>query len=95
MVFCFFSFAMSIIWIWMTANLLIDLFDLFGIVTKIPPTLLGLTILAWGNSVGDLTTDLSIAKKGFGEMAITGCYAGPLFNTLFGFGITTLKANFE
>jgi sodium/potassium/calcium exchanger 6 len=95
MVFLFFSFTMSILWIWLTANILIDLLDLFGILFKIPPILLGLTVLAWGNSVGDLMTNLSIAKKGFGEMAITGCIAGPLFNTLFGFGITTLKVNLE
>ena len=86
---------MSILWIWMTANILIDLLDIFGIITKIPSAMLGLTVLAWGNSVGDLMTDLSIAKKGYGEMAMTGCIAGPLFNTLFGFGITTLKVNYS
>lgn len=82
---------MSILWIWLTANILIDLLDIFGILTKIPASVLGLTVLAWGDSVGDLMTDLSIAKKGYGEMAITGCYAGPLFNTLFGFGLTAVK----
>jgi len=78
----------------MTANVLIDLLNLFGIITRIPASALGLTILAWGNSVGDLMTDLAIARKGFGEMAMTGCYAGPLFNALFGFGLTAAKTTF-
>mmetsp|Transcript_33718 Transcript_33718/g.24750 ORF Transcript_33718/g.24750 Transcript_33718/m.24750 type:complete len:132 (-) Transcript_33718:101-496(-) len=82
---------MSVIWIWMTANMLIDLLNLFGIITKIPSSALGLTILAWGNSTGDLMTNLAIARKGFGEMAMTGCYAGPLFNALFGFGLTAAR----
>ena len=84
---------MSIIWIWFSASILIDLLELCGIITLIPSNLLGLTVLAWGNSIGDLMTVRAIAKKGYGEMAMTGCYAGPLFNTLFGLGLSTLKLN--
>lgn len=82
---------MSAIWIWVTANFLIDLLQLFGILTGFPPSLLGLTILAWGNSIGDLMANLSIAKKGYAEMAMTGCYAAPLFNLLLGLGLSSLK----
>lgn len=46
--------------------------------------MLGLTLLAWGNCLGDMNADQAMAKKGFGEMAITGTMAGPLFNVLFG-----------
>jgi Ca2+/Na+ antiporter len=31
-----------------------------------------------------------MTKKGFGEMAITGCMAGPVFNVLMGLGLSTL-----
>jgi sodium/potassium/calcium exchanger 6 len=47
-------------------------------------------VLAWGNSSGDMMANITIAKKGFAEMAITGCYAGPLFNLLMGLGLSTL-----
>jgi len=42
----------------------------------IPDAYLGLTILAWGNSVGDTITNASVAKRGLAKMAITGCFAG-------------------
>ena len=64
-----------------------------GIILGLAPTLLGLTILAWGNSIGDLMANLSIAKKGYAEMAMTGCYAGPVFNLLLGLGLSTLMLN--
>lgn len=55
--------------------------------------MLGFTVLAWGNSIGDLMANLSIAKKGYAEMAMTGCYAAPLFNLLLGLGLSTLLLN--
>ena len=86
---------MSILWIWFTANLLIDILNLFGVMSGINSSILGLTVLAWGNSTGDLMANLSIARKGFAEMAMTGCYAGPLFNLLMGLGLSTLKPNLD
>ena len=43
---------------------------------------LGLTVLAWGNSIGDFSTNMAMAKKGLANMALTACYAGPVFNLL-------------
>ena len=52
-----------------------------------PDPVLGLTVLAWGNSVGDLSTNLAMAKKGLANMALTACFAGPVFNMLVGLGV--------
>ncbi len=45
---------------------------------------LGLTVLAWGNSIGDFSTNMAMARKGLANMALTACYAGPVFNLLVG-----------
>lgn len=82
---------MSLVWIWWVANILIDLLSLFGVIFSIRPAFLGVTVLAWGNSVGDMLANLSISKKGFAKMAMTGCIAGPLFNLFFGLGISLVK----
>lgn len=63
--------------------------------TGLPSPLLGVTLLAWGNCTGDFIANVSIARKGFGEMALTGCFAGPIFDFAFGMGLVTLKANIE
>jgi len=81
------SFVMSIAWISFTSDCIIDLLRLFGFITNLPRPLLALTILSWGNCLGDLTADLAMTKKGFAEMAITGTLAGPIFNILVGMGL--------
>jgi Ca2+/Na+ antiporter len=35
-----------------------------------------------------MAADVAMTKKGFGEMAITGCIAGPIFNVLVGLGLS-------
>jgi len=47
---------------------------------------MGLTVLAWGNSMADLSANVTMARKGLANMAITACFAGPLFNILVGCG---------
>lgn len=84
---------MSIVWIYMIANVIVDLLILFGMLTGINTAILGLTVLSWGNSVGDAFASMSISKKGFGEMAVTGCVAGPVFNLMLGLGLITVKCN--
>ena len=65
---------------------------LFSNVTGIPFPLLQLTILAWGNSMGDMSADVTMTKKGFGEMAITATLAGPVFNTLVGMSLSNFAS---
>jgi len=49
---------------------------------------LGVIILGVGNSLGDLFSNMALAKLGFSRMALVGCIASPLFNTLIGLGIS-------
>jgi len=35
-----------------------------------------------------MTADVAMTVRGFGEMAITGCVAGPIFNILIGLGLS-------
>lgn len=80
------GFMMSISWIGWTSDIVIDLLEILGIMLDVPKSVLGLTLLAWGNCLGDMSADVAMTKKGFGEMAITGCMAGPIFNILVGLG---------
>ena len=83
---------MCIFWIYVIAEEIIVCLSCIGLVLGIPPGILGLTLLAWGNSVGDISSNVSVAIKGYGEMAIAGCYAGPIFEMLVGLGASFLLA---
>jgi solute carrier family 24 (sodium/potassium/calcium exchanger), member 6 len=82
---------MAIVWIQFTSNEIMDLLQLFGFVSHLPESLLALTIISWGNCLGDMSADVAMAKRGFGEMAITGTIAGPIFNILVGLGLGQLS----
>lgn len=80
------AFVMSVFWISTMAGELLNCLAALGSLLDVPPSLLGLTVLAWGNSVGDLVADVAVAKAGQPAMAMAGCFAGPMFNMLFGLG---------
>lgn len=79
---------MCIFWIYALAKELVLCLSSIGVIMHVPPSILGLTVLAWGNSIGDLSSNVAVASKGYGEMAIAGCYAGPVFELLVGLGIS-------
>lgn len=81
------AFVMSVFWISTVAGELLNCLAALGQILNLPPTILGLTVLAWGNSVGDLVADVAVAKAGQPALAMAGCFAGPMFNMLVGLGM--------
>ena len=81
--FAYLGFVVSTIWIYITANEIVNLLTAFGIILNLSNTILGLTFLAWGNSLADLVADVFSAKAGFPNMGISACFGGPLFSNCF------------
>lgn len=84
---CFLGFVISIAWISTIAGEVVGVLQTLGVVLDISEALLGLTIFAAGNSVGDLVADITVARLGHPVMALSACFGGPLLNILLGIGI--------
>ncbi|RDX62688.1 Cation/calcium exchanger 2, partial [Mucuna pruriens] len=88
------GFVMSVTWSYISAQELVGLLVSLGYICGVSPSILGLTVLAWGNSLGDLVTNLTMALNGGSEgaqIAISGCYAGPIFNIVVGLGLSLVS----
>ena len=81
------GFAVSIVWMYVIPNEIVGLLKAFGVTLNLSDAVLGLTVLAWGNSIGDFISDTAIARQGYPRMGFSACFGGPLLNLLLGIGI--------
>ncbi|KAF0911279.1 hypothetical protein E2562_008035 [Oryza meyeriana var. granulata] len=87
------GFLMSVLWSYVLARELVSLLVSIGVAAGVEAGVLGATVLAWGNSLGDLVADVALAMRhGGAETAVAGCYAGPAFNTVVGLGLSLTLA---
>ena len=80
------SFLCSVAWIAVAATELLGCLTAIGGAIGVSPAALSVSVLAWGNSVGDLASDVVIARGGQPTMAVAACFSGPLFNMMVGLG---------
>jgi len=83
----FLSFVSSIAWLNIIANECVAILQTIGIVWDVSSALLGLTVLAIGNSVGDFAADTAVARAGEPECGVASCFGSPLLNDVVGLGI--------
>ncbi|CDS05494.1 hypothetical protein LRAMOSA08022 [Lichtheimia ramosa] len=85
----FVGFFVALNWIFFLANNMVGLLKALGMIFDISEAIMGLTVFALGNSIGDFVANTAIAKMGFPTMAISACYAGPLLNMVLGVGVSS------
>ncbi|KOC61873.1 Sodium/potassium/calcium exchanger 6, partial [Habropoda laboriosa] len=87
-VFAFLGFLAAMLTVYLVAGEVMAVLQCVGYAFSISDAMLGVTFLAWGNSIGDLISNVAIAKQGFPRMGYAACFGGPMFNTLLGLGLT-------
>ncbi|KAJ5577856.1 Sodium/calcium exchanger membrane region [Penicillium hispanicum] len=81
------GFLVAISWIATIATEVVSLLKTLGVILNISDSLLGLTVFAVGNSLGDLVADITVARLGYPVMALSACFGGPMLNILLGVGL--------
>ena len=63
-----YGFVIAASWIDVISDQLVNVLEFIGVILRIPAPIMGMTVLAWGNSVGDFTTNGALAQKGLADM---------------------------
>ncbi|TKX26215.1 putative sodium/calcium exchanger protein [Elsinoe australis] len=82
------GFVVSIAWISTIASQVVAILKAFAIILNMSHAILGLTVFAVGNSLGDLVADITVARLGYPVMALSACFGGPMLNILLGIGLS-------
>jgi len=78
------TFIGSIMWIAAFSYLMVWWATVSGETFGIPPEVMGLTFLAAGTSIPDLITSVIVARKGFGDMAVSSSVGSNIFDVTVG-----------
>ena len=81
------GFVMTVVWLNLLANEMVVLVEAFGVMLGVSTSILGLTVIAIGNSVGDLVTDSAAARGADARMAMAACFGSPLVMNVLGVGV--------
>ncbi|KAK0085627.1 hypothetical protein PV325_004748 [Microctonus aethiopoides] len=87
-IFAFLGFLTSMLMVWLIAKEVMSVLQCIGFASGISDPMLGITLLAWGNSISDLISNVAVARQGYPRMGYSACFGGPMFNTLLGLGLT-------
>ncbi|CAB3369652.1 Hypothetical predicted protein [Cloeon dipterum] len=84
------TFIGSIVWIAAYSYLMVWWANVAGDTVGIPPEVMGLTFLAAGTSIPDLITSVIVARKGFGDMAVSSSVGSNIFDVTVGLPVPWL-----
>ncbi|KAL3288167.1 hypothetical protein HHI36_002618, partial [Cryptolaemus montrouzieri] len=84
------TFLGSILWIAAYSYLMVWWANMVGHTVEIPPEVMGLTFLAAGTSIPDLITSVIVARKGFGDMAVSSSVGSNIFDVTVGLPVPWL-----
>ncbi|CEP19724.1 hypothetical protein [Parasitella parasitica] len=84
---CFIGFGVAVVWIFLIANEVVSVLQAIGMAVGASEAILGLTVFALGNSLGDFVANVTMARMGYPLMAMSACFGGPMLNIMLGVGM--------
>lgn len=81
------GFLLSLSTISFCVHIIVNTLTSWADVFNISGTILGLTVFAWGNSMGDFVSNIIFMEIGVLEIALGACFGSPLLYFVFGIGV--------
>ena len=84
------GFVMTIVWLKILAGEAIALLETVGHLLNISTSILGLTVMAIGNSIGDFVADTAAAREGTvggARMGLAACFGSPVIMNIVSVGV--------
>jgi solute carrier family 24 (sodium/potassium/calcium exchanger), member 6 len=79
-VFAIGSFIGCVCVIYVAVKEVVSIMKTIGVISDLSDSMVGLSILAWGNSIGDLFSNIALARQGYQQMAFAACFGGPMLS---------------
>mmetsp|Transcript_58162 Transcript_58162/g.125723 ORF Transcript_58162/g.125723 Transcript_58162/m.125723 type:complete len:560 (-) Transcript_58162:234-1913(-) len=89
---CWILFFLAIFYIGVCTFLMVDATSRVGCILRIPPFVMGCTLLAAGTSIPDALGSIAVARQGEGDMAIANALGSNVFDILLGLGLPWMIA---
>ena len=80
--FAYTGFVVAVVLVYTIATEIVNLIQTYGVIFNLSNTVMGVTLLAWGNTIPDVFADVALAKQGFPRMSFSASFGGPLFSIL-------------
>lgn len=87
------TFVTSFLWISLFSMVISAVVSHWGALSGVPPTFLGLAIIAIGAEVPDCIQSVTVAKRGYGSMAVSNSFGSQIINILIGLGMPWAISN--
>ncbi len=81
------TFFMSLLWIAIFSYNMVWWSTVIAQALALPPVIMGITVLAAGTSIPDALSSVIVARKGFGDMAVSSSIGSNIFDILVGLPI--------
>eukprot|EP00300_Choanocystis_sp_HF-7_P007882 c15561_g1_i1.p1 GENE.c15561_g1_i1~~c15561_g1_i1.p1 ORF type:complete len:437 (+),score=103.73 c15561_g1_i1:27-1313(+) len=86
------TFIIAFAWVSFFSYLIADVVESWGSSSNIPLSFLGVVVVAIGAEIPDMIQSVTVAQKGYGSMAVAGCFGSQITNVCVGLGVPWLLA---
>ncbi|KAG8467511.1 hypothetical protein KFE25_000827 [Diacronema lutheri] len=87
------TFLTSFLWISFFSMVISAIVGHWGQLSGVPPTFLGLAVIAIGAEVPDCIQSVTVARRGYGSMAVSNSFGSQIINILIGLGVPWTISN--